>query len=157
MPFLMAAPRPTSLAPPVRTGTVLAFDFGLKRIGVAVGEIELRHAQALTALAAESNDDRFSAIAGLIAEWRPALLVVGLPLALDGSDHAMSARCRRFANQLHGRFGLPVELADERFTSLEADAQLREAGLDWRKRKDKTDALAAQLILQGYFDANRSA
>ncbi|MBA3904396.1 MAG: Holliday junction resolvase RuvX, partial [Rhodocyclaceae bacterium] len=61
--------------------------------------------------------------------------------------------CRRFANQLHGRFGLPVELADERFTSAAADAQLREAGLGWQKRKGRIDALAAQIILQGYFDA----
>ena len=153
MPLLMAATRPASLILPPRTGTVLAFDFGLKRIGVAVGEIDLRHAQALTVLAAESNNERFSAIARLIDEWRPVLLIVGLPLALDGTEHDMTARCRRFANQLHGRFGLPIELADERLTSVAADAQLRDAGFDWKKRKSKIDALAAQLILQGYFDA----
>lgn len=134
-------------------GTVLAFDFGLKRIGVATGESSLKQANALTTITAESNEARFAAIARLVDEWRPVLLVVGLPLAPDGAEHAVTARCRRFANQLHGRFGLPVELADERFTSAAADAQLREAGLGWQKRKGKIDALAAQIILQGYFDA----
>lgn len=153
MPFLMVAPSPSRPASPARTGTVLAFDFGLKRIGVAVGENTLKQANALATVGAESNEARFTAIARLIDEWRPVLLVVGLPLAPDGAEHAMTARCRRFANQLHGRFGLPVELADERFTSAAADAQLREAGLGWKKRKEKTDALAAQIILQGYFDA----
>lgn len=140
-----------------RTGTVLAFDFGLKRIGVAVGEAALRQAHALTTVEAESNEARFAAIARLIEEWRPVLLVVGLPLALDGAEHELTARCRRFANQLRGRFALPVDLADERLTSVAADAQLREAGLDWKKRKDKIDALAAQIMLQGYFDATGPA
>ena len=153
MPFLMVAPSPSRTPSPARAGTVLAFDFGLKRIGVAVGEAGLKQANALTTLTAESNGARFSAIARLIEEWQPALLVVGLPLALDGTEHAMTARCRRFANQLQGRFGLPAELADERLTSAAAEAQLREAGLDWRKRKGRVDALAAQLILQGFFDA----
>jgi putative Holliday junction resolvase len=118
-----------------------------------VGEAGLKQASALTALAAETNEARFAGIARLILEWRPVLLVVGLPLALDGTEHAMTARCRRFADQLHGRFGLPVALADERLTSAAAEAQLREAGVGWRKRKDKIDAQAAQIILQGYFDA----
>lgn len=152
MPFLMVAPSPYGPSP-AKTGTVMAFDFGLKRIGIAVGENSLKQANALTTITAESNEARFAAIARLVEEWRPVQLVVGLPLAPDGAEHAMTTRCRRFANQLHGRFGLPVDLADERFTSTAADAQLREAGLGWKKRKVKTDALAAQLILQGYFDA----
>jgi putative Holliday junction resolvase len=153
MPFLMVSPHPSSVSSSAQGGTVLAFDFGLKRIGVAVGETLLKRANALTTIEAEANEARFAAIAGLIADWQPVLLVVGLPLALDGGEHDMTARCRRFANQLHGRFGLPVALADERLTSAAAEAELREAGLDWRARKDRVDALAAQHILQGYFDA----
>ena len=97
-------------------GTVLAFDFGTRRIGVAVGEAMLKNARPLTTIDAAANDARFAAIGRLIAEWQPARLVVGLPLALDGSAHEMTARSRRFANQLHGRFGLPVALVDERLS-----------------------------------------
>ena len=79
-------------------GTVLAFDFGEKRIGVAVGERALAQAHPLTTIRSEANAVRFAAIAALIAEWRPERLVVGLPLALDGTPHAMTARCTRFAN-----------------------------------------------------------
>lgn len=153
MPFLMASPRSSPPIRPDAGGTVLAFDFGLKRIGVAVGETLLKRANALTAIEAETNEARFAAIARLIGEWQPALLVVGLPLSLDGAENEMTARCRRFANQLRGRFGLPVALIDERLTSAAADTELREAGLDWRARKGRVDALAAQHILQDYFDA----
>jgi putative Holliday junction resolvase len=131
----------------------LAFDFGLKRIGIAVGETLLGQARALVTLELESNEARFAAISRLIEEWQPALLVVGLPLSLDGGEHDMTARCRRFANQLRGRFGLPVALCDERLTSAAAEAELREAGVDWRARRKRVDALAAQHILQDYFDA----
>jgi len=149
----MPTPHTSSLTTPTKTATVLAFDFGLKRIGIAVGETLLNHAEALTVIADETNDGRFAAIAKLLEEWRPALLVVGLPLAMDGTPHEMTARCRRFGNQLHGRFGLPVVFADERLTSSEADGKLREAGLNWQERKARVDALAAQIILQAYFDS----
>ena len=134
-----------------RTGTLLAFDFGEKRIGVAVGEWALRQAHPLTTIRSEANAERFAAIAALIAEWKPALLVVGLPLALDGTPHAMTARCTRFANQLRGRFGLPVETADERLSSLEAEERLRESGHNAKSAKEHLDAIAAQVILQGFF------
>lgn len=153
MPFLMVSPHPSPSSRPADGGTVLAFDFGLKRIGVAVGETLLKRANALATIEAETNDARFEAIAKLIQEWQPARLVIGLPLSLDGAEHEMTVRCRRFANQLHGRFGLPVVLTDERLTSAAADAELREAGLDWKARKGRVDALAAQHILQDYFDA----
>jgi putative Holliday junction resolvase len=153
MPFLMVSPHPSPSSRPADDGTVLAFDFGLKRIGVAVGETLLKRANALATIEAETNDARFEAIAKLIHEWQPARLVIGLPLSLDGAEHEMTVRCRRFANQLHGRFGLPVVLTDERLTSAAADAELREAGLDWKARKGRVDALAAQHILQDYFDA----
>ena len=133
-------------------GTVLAFDFGEKRIGVAVGEWALGQAHPLTTIRGEANAERFAAIAALISEWQPVNLVVGLPVALDGSAHAMSARCTRFANQLRGRFGLPVDYAEERLTSVEAEERLRENGLRGRNAKEHLDAVAAQIILQCYFE-----
>lgn len=135
-------------------GTILAFDFGIKRIGVAVGESMLKQAHALTTIQGEANAERFAAIGKLIEEWQPARLIVGLPLSLDGEAHEMTARCRRFANQLHGRFGLPVEFADERLSSAEAEERLREAGRSAREAKPQLDAVAAQIILEGYFDAH---
>ncbi len=138
---------------PANTGTVLAFDFGTRRVGIAIGETLLAQARALTTITAETNDARFAAISKLISEWRPARLVVGLPFATDGSEHEMTVRCRRFAHQLEGRFGLPVTLVDERYSSSEADARLTEKGLAWKARKQQVDALAAQIILQDYFDA----
>lgn len=137
-----------------RQGTVLAFDFGEKRIGVAVGEWLLGQAHPLTTIRHEANAQRFAAIAALIAEWQPCSLVVGLPVALDGSPHALTARCTRFANQLRGRFGLPVDTAEERLTSVEAAERLREAGHDAKSAGEHVDAMAAQIILQCYFEKN---
>ena len=135
-------------------GTVLAFDFGEKRIGVAVGECELRSASPLLTFDAETNDARWSAVGRLLDEWKPVTLVVGLPLSPDGVPHDMTARAERFARQLEGRYRLPVVLQDERYTSAEADSQLRDEGgvRDWRSRKQKLDAHAAQLILKDYFE-----
>lgn len=121
---------------------MLAFDFGLKRIGVAVGNTLLKHAQPLTIIHAESNDAKFTAIEKLISEWQPARCIVGLPLHPDGAEHEMTVRCRRFANQLHGRFGLDTILVDERYSS----AIL--AG----KRGEAIDDQSAAIILQQYFD-----
>lgn len=134
-----------------RGGTVLAFDFGVKRIGVAVGEAELAHAHPLTTIHSERNDQRFAAIASLIDEWKPTRLIVGLPVALDGSPHEMTARCIRFANQLRGRFGIDVAHAEERLSSAEAEERLRESGYNARGAKEHLDAMAAQVILQSYF------
>lgn len=138
--------------PQALTGTIIAFDFGEKRIGIAVGEASLRQAHPLTTVRSEVNAERFSAIGALISEWKPSRLVVGLPLALDGSPHAMTARCTRFANQLRGRFGLPVDYAEERLSSIEAEERLRESGHSARSAKTHIDAMAAQIILQGYFE-----
>jgi len=142
---------------PAQSGTVLAFDFGIKRIGVAIGESLLGQARALTTIAGEANDLRFAAIAKLVKEWQPRLLVVGLPRALDGSEHDMTARCRRFAHQLEGRFALPVEFIDERLSSSEAEARLADQGMAWRERKKQIDGVAAQIILQDYFDVQLQA
>lgn len=147
----MPDPRLTVFPP----GTVLAFDFGEKRIGVAVGEPSVGHSHPLTVIRQERTDDRFTAIAGLLSEWKPVGLVVGKPVFMDGTAHAMTARTIRFANQLRGRFGLPVIEVDERLTSADAESRLHEAGQRGRAAKDHLDSVAAQLILQGYFDAHR--
>ena len=138
--------------------TVLGFDFGLKRIGVATGETSLGHAHALTAIQGESNELRFAAIEKLLKEWQPSDLVVGLPCHLDGTPHEMTARATRFAQQLHGRYAqsyrLKVHLVDERLTSALADHKLREAGQrDWKKRKVMLDAQSAAEIVQSWLDA----
>ncbi|MCL1887074.1 MAG: Holliday junction resolvase RuvX [Betaproteobacteria bacterium] len=127
-------------------GIILAFDFGLKRIGVAVGNTFLKKAQPLTIIYEETNTARFNAIESVIIEWQPIRLVVGLPFYADGTEHEMTKRCRRFANQLHGRFGLDTVLVDERFSSCILNFKQGEAD----------DAHAAALILQQYFDESIS-
>jgi putative holliday junction resolvase len=120
--------------------TILAFDFGLKRIGVAVGEPELRTAHPLPAVA------KFEDIQPLIREWQPAALVVGRPTSVQGEPHAMTRQAEDFARRLERRFKLPVARVDERFTSVEAESRLR--GI----KKKPLDSVAAQLILEQYFD-----
>lgn len=134
-------------------GTVLAFDFGEKRIGVATGETLLGSAHPLTVIRAESNDDRFAAIGKLIAEWQPVQLVVGLPTHADGTPHETTRLAQKFAERLRRRFHLPVAFADERLTSLDAEARLRETGRDGRAARPLLDAVAAQLILQTWFES----
>ena len=140
------------------SATVLAFDFGEKRIGVAVGDTAVGIAHPLTRIDAPDTQRRFAAIAVLVEEWRPAQLVVGLPAYLDGApapdgaEHEMARRARKFAAQLSGRFGLPIEFVDERLTSVTAEASLTAAGVAPRKRKARVDQVAAQEILQDYFD-----
>lgn len=122
--------------------TLLAFDFGLKRIGVAVGNTVLRQAQPLAVIDAPTNDGKFAAIGALIAEWKPVHCIVGLPCHPDGTEHEMTVRCRRFANQLYGRFGVKPILVDERYSSAVIPQQ----------RGQRIDAQAAAVILQQYFD-----
>jgi putative Holliday junction resolvase len=99
----------------------------------------------------EDSGPRFAAIARIIGEWQPKHLVVGLPLATDGSPHDLTRRARRFAHQLEGRFGLSVTLVDERYSSVEAEARLRASGAHRALRDKKVDSAAAQIILQHYF------
>lgn len=128
--------------------TVMAFDFGEKRIGVAIGETLLGSARALATVSEEAGDRRFAAIARLIEEWHPSRLVVGRPAHDDGHPHDFAARCERFARQLQGRFRLPVDLADERYSSCAAAARL--AG-DPLRNKGRLDAEAAAIILEAWF------
>ncbi|WP_300327609.1 Holliday junction resolvase RuvX [Accumulibacter sp.] len=134
------------------SGTVLAFDFGERRIGVAVGEWLLRRAYPLTVIEQRSDAQGLARIAALIDEWQPVSLVVGRPVALDGSAHALTARCERFARRLRERFRLTVALAEERLSSCEAQERLREVGHNARQAKKHIDSLAAQIILQNHFD-----
>ena len=134
-------------------GCVLAFDFGEKRIGVAVGEHLLGIAHPLITIESEANDERFRIISDLITEWRPSLLVVGLPLTAEGEEHALTLLSKKFSRRLDGRFGLPVAMVDERYTSVEASRTLKEMGVSTRKQKPMLDAVAAQHILQSYFDS----
>jgi putative Holliday junction resolvase len=130
---------------------VLAFDFGEKRIGVAIGDLELRIAHPLATIAAEDNATRFAEIGKLVAEWKPAKLVVGLPMHADGAEHEVSRLARRFANRLEGRFGVTVALVDERLTSRAAESRLREAGARGDEIEARLDAAAAGEILAAYF------
>jgi putative Holliday junction resolvase len=132
--------------------TILAFDFGSRWIGVAVGDTETRIASPLGMFEAESGERRIAEIDALVREWRPGRLIVGLPLAMDGTEHDMTRRTRRFARQLEGRFRLPVVLADERLSSASARETLREDGRGGREHKHETHALAASVILQSYLD-----
>lgn len=128
--------------------TLLAFDYGEKRIGVALGNALTRSARALTVIANKSRDYRFQAIGELLREWQPDLLVVGLPCHPDGTPHIMTQHAKRFGNQLNGRFNLPVVWVDERYSSVDAEARLRERG----ERVEHVDAEAASVILQQYLD-----
>jgi putative Holliday junction resolvase len=129
-------------------GTVLAFDFGTNRIGVAVGEPELGTAHPLPAIPAPG----FAAIERLVSEWRPTSLVVGIPTARMG-PHPLARRVERFARQLAGRFGLPVSLVDEAYSSVAAQALLRGR----KHRRSAIDSVAAQLVLEQYFHERRAA
>lgn len=135
-----------------RTGTVLAFDFGTKRIGVAVGDFETGLAHPLTTLAIADNKARFAAIGQLIAEWRPVRLVVGVPARADGGEHPVGKLARRFAQRLEGRFGVRAELVDEHLTSHDAEQSLRSAGARGARLKAGLDAVAAQRILEAFFE-----
>ena len=141
------------MAPSGEDPTVIAFDFGTARIGVAVGSARAGIAHPLGTIVGEANAARFAAIAALVAEWKPALLVVGRPVHADGREHEMTSRAERFARQLEGRFGVTVVRVDERYTTRAAQGALAEAGLRGRRRAAARDAVAAQLILQSWLDA----
>jgi putative holliday junction resolvase len=133
--------------------TVLAFDFGTKRIGVAVGDRGLDSAHPLVTLDARDRERSQAEITALIDEWQPSQLVVGVPFSLDGREHAMTRSARAFGRALGRRYGLPVAEVDERLTSVEAEALLREAGASADQRTRLVDAHAACVILRAFLDA----
>ena len=132
--------------------TLIGFDFGERRIGVAVGETLTGIASPLGAIEESGNEARFAAIGKIVAEWRPAGFVVGLPRHADESEHAVAKLAEKFARRLEARYQLPVEFVDETLTSATAEAELR--GTRTRAaRKSDVDALAAAMILQSYLDS----
>ena len=139
----------------VLASTALCFDFGEQRIGVAVGEHLLASANPLTTIDNESNEVRFEIITKLVKEWQPKLLIVGLPLSLDGAETAITQLCKKFARRLNGRFNIPVMMIDERYSSVEASDMLNQTGVKGRAQKAMLDQVAAQTILQSYFDSCR--
>ena len=153
MPSPGARPMPQGRGPDTEavSGTVVGFDFGMKRIGVAVGETSTRIATPLGAIEAQANEARLREIDKLAKEWRPVTFVVGQPHHADGSQHAVARLAAKFARRLAARYGLPVVMVDETLTSATAEAELR-ATRTRAGRKSDIDAIAATLILQSYLD-----
>lgn len=133
-------------------GSALAFDFGEARIGVAQGNSAISIAHPLATITGNSNQDKFTAIGKLIQEWQPDFLVVGLPVHADGTEHEITQLAKKFGHRLNGRFKLPIYYVDERFTSLYAEELLKQAQVYGKKNKAVLDQVAAQAILQGFFE-----
>ena len=133
------------------SGTLIGFDFGERRIGVAVGETSTRIANPLGAIEETANEARFRAIGRIVDEWQPAAFVVGLPRHADDSEHAVAKLAEKFARRLRARYNVPVVMVDETLTSATAEATLRDTRTR-AARKSDTDALAAAIILQSYLD-----
>jgi putative holliday junction resolvase len=135
---------------------LLCFDFGLSSIGIATGQTDMAIATPLPEIKAKEGVPDWSVIENLIAEWQPKTLLVGLPLNMDGSESALSAKARKFGNRLSGRFGVDVEMIDERLTSRSAKEEMAEIGYNKGKKgnyKNKpVDSIAACLILEQYFN-----
>ncbi|MBY0500122.1 MAG: Holliday junction resolvase RuvX [Nitrosomonas sp.] len=147
--------RKQQISQPIRQfyeGSILAFDFGKKRVGVAIGNTALGVAHPLITIDSEVTNKRFVMIAQLIDTWQPVLFVVGMPLHSDGIVHELTQLSQRFARRLAGRFNIPVVMQDERYTSQIASTILREAGVVGREQKSVLDQIAAQQILQSFFD-----
>ena len=137
--------------------TLLTFDFGLGQIGVAYGQTLTASAQGLCIIKASEGVPNWDDVKALIDEWKPNLLLVGLPLNMDGSESDLSHLARKFARRLNGRFNIEVLMVDERLTSRDIKSSLREDNLNaGKKRKmqdlSKIDHLAAALILQSWLD-----
>ncbi|MCH8536903.1 MAG: Holliday junction resolvase RuvX [Alkalimonas sp.] len=132
--------------------SILTFDYGTKSIGVAIGQELTGSARLLPALKARDGIPDWEQIAALLKEWQPDLLLVGLPLNMDGSEQDFTVRTRKFANRLHGRFGLPVELHDERLTTADARQQLFDEGGFRNLSKDKVDSLSARIIFESWYE-----
>lgn len=134
------------------SGTLLAFDFGTKSIGVAIGQRVTATARPLTALKAQDGKPDWNAVAKLLQEWQPEAVIVGLPLNMDGTEQPLTARARNFANKIHGRFGVQVKLHDERLSTVEARAGLFERGGFRALNKGSVDSASAVIILESFFE-----
>lgn len=129
-------------------GCVLLFDYGTKNIGVAVGQTITQTASELKPLAAKDGIPHWPDIQALLTDWKPSGVLVGLPLNMDGSESPLSTRARKFANRLHGRFGVPVQLVDERLSTREAKRYARSQGHKGNYAQAPIDSIAARLLLE---------
>lgn len=134
--------------------TLLAFDYGTKNIGVASGQTITRSANSQSPLKAKDGIPDWTQIEKLLKEWQPDLVLVGLPLNMDDSESELSARARKFANRLHGRFGVKVELVDERLSSFEAKNEVMSRGGSRDYKNNPVDSIAARLILESWLERN---
>ncbi|NKI75364.1 Holliday junction resolvase RuvX [Dickeya sp. CFBP 2040] len=132
--------------------TLLAFDFGTRSIGVAIGQEITGTARPLTSLKAQDGVPDWQKVEKLLKEWQPALVIVGLPLNMDGTEQPLTTRARKFSQRLHGRFGVNVELHDERLSTVEARADLFERGGFRALDKGSVDAASAVIILESWFE-----
>lgn len=134
--------------------TLLAFDYGTKNIGVATGQTITSSANSLPPLKAKDGVPDWLQVEKLIQEWKPDLVLVGLPLNMDDSESELSARARKFANRIHGRFGAKVEMVDERLTSFEAKGEVMSRGGSRDYKHNPVDSIAARLILEAWLERN---
>jgi putative Holliday junction resolvase len=132
--------------------TLLAFDYGTKNIGVATGQTITHSASSLPPLKAKDGVPDWAQLEKLLQGWKPDLVLVGLPLNMDGSESELSARARKFANRLHGRFGVKVEMVDERLSSFEAKGEIINRGGSRDYKNNPVDSIAARLILEGWLE-----
>lgn len=134
------------------TTSLLAFDYGTKNIGVACGQTITRSANTLAPLKARDGVPDWNQIEQLLTEWKPDLVLVGLPLNMDGSESELSTRARKFANRIHGRFGVKVDTVDERLSSFEAKGEVIRQGGSRDYKNNPVDSIAARIILEGWFE-----
>jgi len=134
--------------------TLLAFDYGTRNIGVATGQTVTSSANSLAPLKAKDGIPDWNQIEKLIQDWKPDLVLVGLPLNMDDTESELSARARKFANRIHGRFGVKIELVDERLTSFEAKGEVMNRGGSRDYKNNPVDSIAARLILESWLERN---
>ena len=132
--------------------TALAFDFGTKSIGCAIGQSITGTAQALPAFKAQDGIPNWEAIEKCLKEWKPDVVIVGLPLNMDGTEQDLTLRARKFANRLQGRFGVNVHLQDERLTTTQARSEIFERGGFKALKKGKIDGVLSCLILESWIE-----
>ena len=133
---------------------MIGLDYGESRIGVAVGEVSLGIAHPVATIHARSDRGRLEQLAPLMDEWKPVLVVVGLPIHMDDSEHPLAARCRKFAHKLSQRFNVVARMVDERLTSHAAEEALAAASVSARRRRNVLDQVAAQIILEAFFQTH---
>ncbi|MCC8365436.1 Holliday junction resolvase RuvX [Xenorhabdus sp. PB61.4] len=136
----------------MKNRTVIAFDFGTRSIGAAIGQEITGTARALDSFKAKEGSPNWDLIEKLLKEWQPDLVIVGLPLNMDGTEQPVTAQAKKFANRIHGRFGVQVELHDERLTTVEARSHLFAHGGYRALDKGKVDSTSAVVILESWFE-----